>query len=271
MKKFVILSAAVVAASAGSALAQNFRLDLSMTLRAVTGAPLAETLTDVQTGGSVNAVVGQTYRVELRYRIADLTADTTGSRGLSAASIAFTQTGGGSASGLRRSNLSNDQATASSPVSNPDTSALLTDPDATTGLMGEFRGGLTSDTAPANGTPASSGWTILPLSLSAPAASTSWGSGNPTVANTDANPNRFGLYAFEFVYGGGNVTFNASAVADPQSGNRFGYFTRTGATNSPVPANSTLATDGSISFVPAPASAALLGLGGLVAARRRRA
>jgi hypothetical protein len=271
VKKFVILSAALVAASAGSALAQNFRLDLFLTYRSVSGAAGAETLTDVQTGGSVNAVAGQTYRVELRYRIADLTADTTGSRGLSAASIGFTQTGGGTASGHRRSNLSNDQASASSPAASPDASGLLPDGDMTTGLIGEFRGGLTGDTAPANGTPAASGWSILPLALSAPAASTSWGSGNPTAANTDANQARFGVYAFEFVYGGGNVTFTASAIADPQTGNRFGGFRRTGSTNDPVPQTSTLATDGTISFVPAPASAALLGLGGLVAARRRRA
>lgn len=267
MKKVVGLLA--LAAIASPAVAQSFRLDLSLTARAVSGPSGSETISDIQTGGSINAVAGTTYRVELRYRIADLTADTTGSRGLSSANIGFSRTGGGS---NFASILSNQQAS-SATWQNPDTSGLLTPVDDTTGLIGEFRGGLVANSDPANagGGALGNSWSIVPLALSAVPGNQSWTSGNPSAANTNSNTNTWAIFSFDFVYQGGTVNFVASALADAGTGNRFGYFARTGSSNNPIPQTSSAATDGSISFVPAPGAAALLGLGGLVAARRRRA
>ena len=272
MKKVVGLLA--LAAIASPAVAQNFRLDLSLTARAVNG--LGE-VSDIQTGGSVNAVAGTTYRVELRYRIADLTADTTGSRGLSSANIIFSRTGTGTGA-QSASFLTNDQGAAAA-ISEPDTSGItLSSGDLsvdTTGLIGEFRGGLVANTDPANagGGALGNGWSIVPLALSAPNHN-SWrnsGTANPSAANTNAGTLVWAIYSFDFVYQGGQVDFRASALADAGTGNRFGYFARTGTSNNPIPQTSNLASDGTISFVPAPGAAALLGLGGLIAARRRRA
>lgn len=271
MKKVVGLLA--LAAIASPAVAQNFRLDLTLTARAVSGPVGAEVINDIQTGGSVNAVAGTTYRVELRYRIADLTADTTGSRGLSSANIIFSRTGTGTGS-QGASILSNDQA-GTATISNPDISGLLTPLDDTTGLIGQFRGGVTANSDPANagGGALGNSWGIVPLALSAPdhRSWTNGTTGNPSAANTNAGTAVWAIFSFDFVYQGGQVDFRASALADAGTGNRFGYFARTGATNNPIPQTSNLANDGTISFVPAPGAAALLGLGGLIAARRRRA
>jgi hypothetical protein len=275
MKKVVGLLA--LAAIASPAVAQNFQLDLSLTARAVSGAVGAEEVTDIQTGGSINAVAGTTYRVELRYRIADLTADTTGSRGLSAANIIFSRSGTGTGS-TSASFLTNDQASVAA-ISNPDASGIIpTGGDLSldsTGLIGEFRGGVVLNTDPANagGGALGNSWGIVPLALSAPNHN-SWrnsGTANPSAANTNAGTLVWAIFSFDFLYMGGQVDFVASALADAGTGNRFGYFRRTGTANDPIPQTSNLATDGTISFVPAPGAAALLGLGGLIAARRRRA
>lgn len=277
MKKVVGLLA--LAAIASPAIAQNFRLDLTLTARAVTGAVGAETISDIQTGGTINAVAGTTYRVELRYRIHDLTADTTGSRGLSSARIVFSRGGTGTGTQVA-SFLSNDQ-TGVSLVSNPDASGLtVTGGDLsldTTGMIGNFRGGLVLNTDPANagGGALGNNWAIVPLALSAPDHNSWRNTGAtgpaPSAANTNLGTLVWAIYSFDFLYQGGAVDFTASALADAGTGNRFGYFARTGSTPNPVPVTSNLATDGSISFVPAPGAAALLGLGGLIAARRRRA
>lgn len=268
MKKIVGLIA--LAAMASPAIAQNFRLDLSLTARSVSGPSGSETVQDIQTGGIVNATAGTTYRVELRYRIQDLTADTTGSRGLSSAAINISQSGSGTGN-PSRSFLTFDQTgTVNIPAGGTDSSGITTFGDGpNTGLISEFRGGLVLDTDPANGGPNGLGQ-IVPLALSA-FGNNSWASGNPSAANTNSNTNVWAIYTFEFVYQGGTVNFLASAQADAGTGNRFGYFARTGGTNNPIPQSSNLATDGGISFVPAPATMALLGLGGLVAGRRRRA
>lgn len=275
----VLLSAAVITAAAGSAMAQPanpnaYSLDLSLVLRSVSGG----VLTDVQSGGSVNATIGQTYRVELRYRISDgALADGFGSRGLTSA--AFSISSNASSGSVSRALLSVDQG-ARSVVGTPNSAAPM-NPDNSapsngvtlglselgggnvTGMMDPYRGGVgANDNAPANGAPALSGWQIVPLSLAAPGQNSFTG----LLANNDNNATRWGLYAFDFTYQGGNVTWTAEATADAGTGNRFAFWF--GGT---TPANSATSTNGTITFVPAPGAAALLGIGGLVAARRRRA
>lgn len=273
MKKFVATAAVLMVAGAAVAQPANpnaYRLDLQFVLRSVSG----QNLTDVQTGGSVNATVGTTYRVELRYRIndGDLT-DNIGSRGLTSANIIIT--GGTVTKGL----LSPDQGARSvigtpnsAAPANPDTTATangvtlgLTELGGGTvsGMMDPFRGGVgANNNAPANGTAVPAGWSILPLSLSAPGQNSFTG----LVANNNNNTISWGLYAFDFVYTGGAVTIGADAAADPQTQNKFAFWF--GGT---TPAQSQTSTAASITFIPAPGAAALLGLGGLVAARRRRA
>ncbi len=266
MKKIVGLVA--LAALAAPAFGQ-FRLDLTLTAREVNG---SGEVIDLQTGGQINATVGSTYRVELRYRINDGTADTIGSRGLSAAEIRFNRSGTGA--GAQTSSYLTFHQFDFNTIQNPDASTISTEGDGpATGLIAAFRGGLVANTDAANAGGGALGntWIVTPLAISAPGHN-SWASGpNPSAANTNTSTTVWALYSFDFTYGGGEVNFSASANADPQTGNRFGFFTRTGGTNNPVPVTSQLATDGTISFVPAPGAAALLGLGGLIAARRRRA
>lgn len=286
LSRCVCISA--VAAICASAQAQNFRLDLFLVAREVTGTSGNFTLADVggpqntrdtarpQTinGNLVNAVVGREYRVELRYRIADLTADTVGSRGLTSAQINFSVNPGVIApTNLHRADLTPDQANGSvSRAADPEAFAGFL-PDPTTGLIGLFRGGLTSDAAASNGAPSLSGWTVLPVSLAAPGQRSyaqDTVTANPTAANTDANGDLWGLYTFAFTYNGGRVTFNATTEIDPVTGNRFGLFTRSGTTNNPAPITSTLANDGVITFVPAPGAATLMAIAGVLNLRRRR-
>lgn len=118
----------------------------------------------------------------------------------------------------------------------------------------------------------SRGWSILPLSLSPPNQRSYAGPGviaNPSPANTDSNDDLWGVWAFEFVYNGGQVTFSASAATDLQTGNRFGHFIRSGTTNNPIPQTSSLATDGVITFIPTP-SACVFALVGIAWTIRRR-
>lgn len=253
-------------ATSGSALAQNFRLDLFLTARQESSG----TVTDLGTGGSINAVPGTRYRVELRYRIADLTADTVGSRGLVSSQIRLAGSGDGASlvTSLSRSNITTGQAL-SSAIVNPDATGLDL---SRTGLIGPYRGGLLADSDAANGTPSISGFNILPLATSSPQhlGWTDGTTGNPTAANTNAGTRLWSIYSFDFIYNGGTVNFSANATADPQTGNRFNMFTRTGGTNNSVPITSTLSTDGAISFVPSPASVSVLALAGAFATRRRR-
>jgi len=126
-----------------------------------------------------------------------------------------------------------------------------------------FRGGIPApspnNTHPSNGTIAANGITgITPLTLSQP----DQGNNNPG--------EWYGLYSFEFAYAsGGPIVFTAEFIADPNTGNRYAFFND----GNPSPVQSTSATPGTITVpaVPAPGAMALLGLGGLMAGRRRRA
>lgn len=276
----VIVSVAALVAAGGSALAQtDFRLDLSLAARDLSSG----VVTDLGTNTQVNAVVGHTYRVELRYRIADLKADNVGSRGLATAYINIATSGDGASQvgGMTRSRLTSHQSTSSN-LLNPDDTGLVS---GMSGLIGRFRDGLNfNDNAPLNAVPTTAGFNILPLAFDNigflfPAMNqNSWNGTNPTATNTNSSTAQWALYSFDFVYGGGTVNFSADAPPDPESGNRFSFYTRTGFTNNatPITANASTAgqvgfTSGSISFIPAPAGASLLALAGLAAARRRRA
>jgi MYXO-CTERM domain-containing protein len=289
--KKLVVSALALAALAGSAYGQaaqrnDFRLDLFLVLRSV--APANGVITDIQTGGSVDAVVGNTYRVELRYRINDGTADTVGSRGLTSSLIAITNTAGLQfGTHINRGALSADQGARGAlgilpgaAPANPDNTAIDNGlnnglvgafPDGVTGMMDPFRGDMGGPMGdilpqkPSNGLAVPGGLTILPLSLSAPNQNSFTGLA-PNAGNTNSNMTRWGVYAFEFVYQGGAVIFTADAIADADTQNKFGFWD-----GSPIPATSNQSAAGTIAFIPAPASAALLGLGGLVAGRRRRA
>lgn len=227
--------------------AQNFSLDLSLTARTVDQATGLKT--DIQTGGVVPA---GTYEVEIRYRISDLATDNEGSRGLSSSLIRLSFTGDQGFT-LARAPLTNYQVDPLSfgppgnPALNPDNTGLAQ--GTLTGLIGAFRGGLMSDDLPGNGVLNMSGFTVLPLTISAPGQQ-SWGaSGSPTPANTNSNPTTWPLYAFRITVASGNaVVIRARAETDPTSGNRFGYFQRVGTQTNPVPQTSTLSTDATLTI-----------------------
>jgi hypothetical protein len=290
-RTMTLASAAAAFLIATPLMAQDFRLDLFLVAREVSGPQNAPTIQDIGgtqdsretvrpqtlTGNVVNAAVGSTYRVELRYRIKDLVADDFGSRGLSIANISFNTTFDGPApTAMRRSDLSAHQFDGST-ILDPDATGLAqivypgTGP--ATGLIGEFRGWLAADSDPLNGVPTpSSNWLIQPFAVTAPNHNSWRASGTqlPNPGNTDANGQLWGIYAFDFVYNGGQVSFSASALVEPLSGNRFGFFRRRLPSDDPFPQSSNLATDGMITFVPAPGSIVGLALTALYTIRRRR-
>ena len=103
-----------------TSVAQNFRLDLYLVARELSGLTLSDIGGSQNTrqtakpqtadGNVVNAVAGHTYFVELRYRISDLVPDTTGSRGLYDSSIRFDVLAGQNPpSELHRANLTETQ------------------------------------------------------------------------------------------------------------------------------------------------------------------
>jgi Immunoglobulin I-set domain len=225
--------------------AQSFRLDLSLTARdldLVTGQK-----TDIQTGGTI--APGR-YEIEVRYRITDLVQDDSGSRGLSSALIQISFEGDLGFT-LRRGVLTNYQVDPltfgppSNPPLNPDNTGLA--PGTNTGLIGVFRGGLGSDDLPQNGVLSTSGFSCLPITLSAPGHH-SWGTtGSPMPSNTNTSVTTWAIYTFGVtVPSGSGLTIRASAEPDPQTGNRFGFFIRTGTQANPVPETSLLATDATI-------------------------
>jgi hypothetical protein len=240
-------AAGVVAGGLGlataDAFAQNFRLDLFFTPRNVSS---NSTVEDITRSRIVQLPAG-VYRIELRYRITNLTADTTTTRGLFTTEIMVRATGpaaaAGSGAAWTRASLTNHQATNSTYL-NPDATGLV---PGFSGMIEPFRGGLLSDSDVNNGgqTLAFPAFTIKPLSLSNPGQ---WS--GLTCGPTDiCDPNRlipgFGLFAFNVVYtGSGRLNLYASSAADAMTGVRFAHYVRAGAVNDPVPRSSTLATDG---------------------------
>lgn len=276
-----IVAGLAVSTSALSAFAQQnqFRLDLFLVARSISGPVGAETVTDIQEGGQVQATPGIRYWVEVRYRIADLVADNVGSRGFAAADLQFTRSGTGTGTTSRGFLTFHQQE--SSTVVNPDSSGITTAADGpTTGLIGPYRGGLPNDTGAANsspdGTSTPPGTGIRPTTLAVP-NHRSWtdltaGSiPTPSAANTNANLTRWALYTFDFVYGSGSVEFSVAPLADPFTFNAFGYFAQVGSNTGLTFRTDRQFTPGTIAFVPSPAAAAsVLALLGMSVVRRRR-
>ena len=298
MKPGATLSAAIlaVAISTATTLAQsNFTLNLTLTARKLVqgtdanGHPVT-TLVDAQTGGSFyDYAPGDQFVVELRYRITAGGAPTTpanGSLGLASANIHIS--GSSSNGSFSRFTLTNFLNSGTDVNGNPISGSVL-NPDNSgpnsagyTGLVNLFRGGLTSDSDPANGsigitnTPglAISGFSISPHSLSAPNQNSFTGS-YPTSPNFNSNTSVWAIYDFLFTPSPTNPTntISASAIVDPLSGAAFSFYEQQGTVINPTPVASMLSYPGTISFslgLPSPHSAALLSLGALLAARRRR-
>lgn len=275
MKKFV-LSSLALAALAGTAVAQPVRLELQIVRQAGT---LPGVITDIDVNSTVTANPGDVLRFEMQYRILDLdTNDSIVPAGLTAATIDITSTTGT----LLRGQLSRFEAQlagALNPPTSTDSSGLPSgSASVRRGLHSPFRGGLSNSNnndLPSNGVvnvdinpdpalytpgPGNTLISVTPLAIS------QHNQGNPDVGSD--NEWWFGLYTFEYIVGSTNDVINVAAVADPQTFNSFGYFND----GVPVPLTSGNSTSASYRIiVPAPGSVALLGLGGLLVARRRRA
>ncbi len=272
-----IVAGLAVSASALSAFAQQnqFRLDLFLVARSISGSVGAEIVTDIQEGGVVQATPGTRYRVEVRYRIADLVSDNVGSRGLAATSLLFTRSGNGVGTTSRGFLTFHQQQSAN--VLNPDVSGITTAADGpATGIIGPYRDGLAEDAAAGNNSPdgisTPPGVTIIPLTLAVPnhRSWTSVTSGPipaPSPANTNANLTRWALYTFDVVYGSGSVNLSVQPEVDPTTLNSFGHY--------PFGNRLSIQTDrqftpGTISFVPTPASMGPLAVLCTVTAGRRK-
>jgi MYXO-CTERM domain-containing protein len=271
VKKFAV-SALAVAALAGTALGQGQttnQVRLELRLVSQTGLPGTSTVQsfDVAQHPDTSSGLGVARRFEVQYRLVDLDPnDQFVPAGLTAGQLRIVATGGT----LERAILSKNEARNPSGGLPPISQSVNLDPDSSPisgnmtigpfrGLHAPFRGGIpapapNNDNA-ANGT-FSAGNTVLsgitPLSLS----------------QTDQNDGGwYGLYSFNFLPTAGTGNVEISFDADPQTGNRFGFFTD----GDPVPVTSPVATgDSATILVPAPGAMALLGLGGLIAGRRRR-
>lgn len=277
MKKFTV-SALAVAALAGSAIAQPVRMEFRIVPQ--TGTPPA-TVNDgpLTTAGTPITLSGteRTQRYELQYRILDLIPnDDVFPAGLTAAEIDITVSNPASGS-FARAQLSRFEAQLAGtvPPTTSDSSGLPSGAAiGRAGLHSPYRGGMSNqndNTLPANGTPdVRAGvvgiFSVLPLAIS------QTNQGNPDVGSP--NDAWFGLYSFTFTAAdlfSGSVTITAQAKADPNTQNSFGYFNDGMA----VPVTSSNSVPGvthlNIVAIPAPGAAALVGLGGLVAFRRRRA
>lgn len=264
MKKFAV-SALAIAALAGVAQAQPVRLELRLVPQTGT---VATSVVDAASSAEITAA-GQSRRFEIQYRILDLIdTDDIFPAGLTAGQMNVTVAGGVNATFSRAliSRFEAQQAGGTPPTS-PDASGAPTGALAgATGMHRPFRGGIPApspnNTHPSNGTIAANGITgITPLTLSQP----DQGNNNPG--------EWYGLYSFDFLFNSGangNYTITAEFVADAGTGNRFAFFSDA----NPSPVQSTNATAGtivqSVNVIPAPGAMALLGAGGLMAARRRR-
>jgi len=295
-KSAVFTSVAALLMVAGSAAAQPgaaaaaARLELRIvpvnTSTAANGLNLAyQADTQHDTVLTTDALLGRQRRFEVQFRI----VEGAGFEG-AIASLASLQMNisasisGGSLStiGFDRAALTQKQArSAPSPssldaVGPTDTSGspTLVANQGKTGLHNVWRGGMSpsssaGNTLPSNGTLLANGIALVtPLTLSEQGA---------TAPSNDPNA-WYGMYSFNVVVGDATpgpgpvtVSLTASAVADAQTGNAWGAYEF----GDPIPRTSVNRTDGQASFlveaIPAPGAVALMGLGGLLVARRRRA
>jgi uncharacterized protein (TIGR03382 family) len=273
VKKFVV-PALAVAALAGSALGQGMTTDqVRLELRLVSQTGTVGTSVqsfDVATHPDTSS--SNPRRFEVQYRLVDLnTADAFNPAGLTSGNLRIVATGGT----LERALLSRFESgnptagtPALPPVSTPvnlTTDTSIAAGNGAQGLHRPYRGGIPApqpnNTNAANGI-FESGNTVLrgitPLSLTQ----------TDQYSPTDPDGGWYGLYSFNFLPTAGAGTVVISFDADMTSGNRFGFYTD----GDPVPVTSPVATGDNANIqVPAPGALALLGLGGLVAGRRRRA
>jgi hypothetical protein len=291
MKTFVV-AALAVAAAAGSTFGQDVRLDLRLVRQnRVVPATSPNGVVDIDANSSYTATPGEQIRFELQYRLVDLnTSDAIVPAGLTGAQINITlPVAVGSfaralTSGAETNAGARPPRTLGQPADTvawlggtaPDNSGLGGNPTSRTGLHSPFRGGMDpadNNELPSNGQIPVGGtgiFNITPLALS---------QSNQGRAGFDLSPDQdgsqlltggewYGIYSFIYTVGQSNSIITASAVADAASGNRFAFFSN----GNPVPQDQTDATNGAYAIiVPAPGSMALLGLGALIAGRRRRA
>lgn len=292
MKKFAVLSAIGVLAVSGAAYGQGEAVaaaSLSLRIVPVSG--------DVATGLTFqNDAVHDTVTIDQagtnrirRFSVQYQITEGAGFAGViaSLASLQMNITGsvaGGNLAnwGVDRAELTRAQGSNSlngaaqdsvDPVGASDASGAATGTFAgVTGLHRSFRGGLSPATAagnglPSNGTLAANGiFLITPLTLS-----------QLNQFPADNAGAWFGLYDFTVIVGENSgpgdamVTLTVSPVADAQTGNAWGGYED----GDVIPRTSQRFAPGTASFaveaIPAPGALALIGLGGLVAARRRRA
>lgn len=291
MKKVAVFSAVALLALAGSANAQSSLGGATLELRIV---PVDGTAATGLTRPGANADVlatdsNRTRRFEVQYRIVDPNGI---AAGLSSMQFNITSSLSGGTVGrtVDRAALTRFQGQTGNlnpgntglPVSVGGSDTTGASATGHTGLHRPYRGGVP---APApNNNNAANGIPVLGVA-GAPSV------GNPGInlitplalSQTDQNDGGFyGLYSFTVTVGDSSlgtdsdndgfviVNLSAAAIPDGQTGNAWGGFED----GNPVPQTSTLRSNGSASFrveIPAPGSLALIGLGGLVATRRRRA
>lgn len=283
MKKSVV-SALAVAALAGAAFGQagnNVRLDVRIVpqngLPSGIVAPFGTVTDQTDTVHDQITAAGDIRRFEVQFRII-VPAGGTGfaPAGLTAGSLRIVASGATGNGTLERALISRFESTqaGSTAPGTSDSSGVATNAFATArGLHRPYRGGIgppaPNNDNPANGTFSANSLTIsgiTPLSLSQ--------SDQNAAGGPDGLGAYYGLFSFNFVagstLGSGNITFTASFDADASPpNNKFGFFDD----GNPVPITSPNATGGTATapVIPAPGAFALIGLGGLVAARRRRA
>lgn len=289
MKKFAVLSAMAVLATAGAAFGQGEAVAAAtLKLRIV---PVDDTVPGTLTflAGNTHSTVGatdtnRTRRFSIQYQI----QEAAGFEGVIASLAAMQMNVTSGVAGGPLTSIAVDRALLSraqgsntlggaaldsvDPAPAVDSTGAATGTFAgVTGLHRAFRGGLSPATAagnnlPSNGTLVPGGISLItPLTLS------------QLNQAPDANPGAwFGIFDFTVTVGdatAGDVTVNlaVNAVADAQTGNSWGAYED----GDVIPRTSRNSMGGTASFVvqaiPAPGALALVGLGGLVAARRRRA
>ncbi len=291
MKTFLVLSAlAVVGAAAGLANAQDNSVQIQLRVveqlyGGVGGASTGNNFTraNIANVGTLVSGASRTRTFEIEYTMTNGNG-TTFPAGLVSGVINITGPTGTYSQAL----LTKGQAQAFNSTTNPqanqprtlgsaDTSGPTTGSSASgnpsTGVHEPYRGGFSpnrgNNADASNGTAGPTGiLSIVPLALT------------QTLANP-ITPNWYSVYSFSVVipnnFGGPdaahpqNFTIHVGFAPDAQTQSLFGFFDD--GVPTPVTSTNGLGADLNIPAVavPAPASVALLGLGGLIAARRRRA
>lgn len=311
MKKFAVsaFAVAMVAGSAVAQLAP-VHMDLRIVRQTggsppnVPGSGTANAIVDVDANSSFTTSPGAVLRFEVQYRLLDNQGGANALAGLSGLQMDITSST--TTAALSRAILSGAEIAPSIPARPPrtpgqpaadpwlnpatapfrDTSGVGNNPlvppnnERGTGVHAPFRGGFSTsgdNNLPANGVISPLGILgITPLTISQSNQGKAGFStrqdttdpDNPVDTDFLAGGEWYGLYSFLVTVGSANVDLVAHSTPDAATGNRFAFWHDGQA----VPPTSTDATDGFYHLiVPAPGAAALMGLGGLLVARRRRA